>query len=81
MKKSVRPAASKASGERGKTDAAVNAGGAKPASKTSNPTPLSKVKLIQTYTGHILEHFPLNYAFRLYNIYCVSFRLKAMMIF
>lgn len=44
MKKSVRPAASKASGERGKTDATVNAGGAKPASKTSNPTPLSKVK-------------------------------------
>lgn len=42
MKKSVRPATSKASGERGKTEGTVTAGNAKPAAK--NNTTLSKVK-------------------------------------
>lgn len=42
MKKSVRPAATKASGERGKTEGAVTAGNTKPAAK--NNTTLSKVK-------------------------------------
>uniref|UniRef100_A0A8C6V3W1 Cytospin-A n=1 Tax=Neogobius melanostomus TaxID=47308 RepID=A0A8C6V3W1_9GOBI len=42
MKKSVRPAASKASADRGKTEGAVTAGNAKPAAK--NNTSLSKVK-------------------------------------
>lgn len=44
MKKSVRPVASKVSGERGKAEATVNAGTGKPAAKTVGTTPLSKVK-------------------------------------
>uniref|UniRef100_A0A673ALY9 Cytospin-A n=1 Tax=Sphaeramia orbicularis TaxID=375764 RepID=A0A673ALY9_9TELE len=44
MKKSVRPVASKVSGERGKAEATVNTGTGKPAAKTVGTTPLSKVK-------------------------------------
>lgn len=45
MKKSVRPVASKASGERGKTEAATATGTGKAAAKAANTAPLSKVKL------------------------------------
>lgn len=45
MKKSVRPAVSKASGDRGKADAAATAGTGKPAAKTSTTAPLSKVRI------------------------------------
>lgn len=45
MKKSVRPAASKASGERGKPEVAGTAGTGKPPSKSSAAAPLSKVRL------------------------------------
>ncbi|XP_018524901.1 cytospin-A [Lates calcarifer] len=44
MKKSVRPAVSKVSGDRGKAEAAATAGTGKPAAKTSSTAPLSKVK-------------------------------------
>ncbi|KAA8578916.1 hypothetical protein FQN60_017522, partial [Etheostoma spectabile] len=44
MKKSVRPAASKVSGDRGKAEATATAGTGKPAPKTSTTAPLSKVK-------------------------------------
>ncbi|XP_031158013.1 cytospin-A isoform X2 [Sander lucioperca] len=44
MKKSVRPAASKVSGDRGKAEATATAGTGKPAAKTSTAAPLSKVK-------------------------------------
>ncbi|XP_070760525.1 cytospin-A isoform X1 [Enoplosus armatus] len=44
MKKSVRPAVSKASGDRGKAEAAAATGNGKPAAKTSATAPLSKVK-------------------------------------
>ncbi|XP_069022285.1 cytospin-A isoform X2 [Embiotoca jacksoni] len=43
MKKSVRPAVSKVSGDRGKSEAAANAGAGKPAGKNA-AAPLSKVK-------------------------------------
>lgn len=46
MKKSARPAASKASGERGKPEAAAGAAGTgKPGSKSGAAAPLSKVRL------------------------------------
>ncbi|XP_022613309.1 cytospin-A [Seriola dumerili] len=44
MKKSVRPAVSKVSGDRGKAEAAAGAGTGKPAAKTGTTAPLSKVK-------------------------------------
>ncbi|KAF7656570.1 hypothetical protein LDENG_00039150 [Lucifuga dentata] len=44
MKKSVRPAASKASGDRGKTEATTATGTGKPVAKTATTAPLSKVK-------------------------------------
>ncbi|XP_037633764.1 cytospin-A [Sebastes umbrosus] len=44
MKKSVRPAVSKVSGDRGKAEATATAGTGKPAAKTSTTAPLSKVK-------------------------------------
>ncbi|XP_019949476.1 cytospin-A isoform X2 [Paralichthys olivaceus] len=44
MKKSVRPAVSKVSGDRGKSEAAATAGTGKPAAKTSTTASLSKVK-------------------------------------
>ncbi|XP_054467085.1 cytospin-A [Anoplopoma fimbria] len=44
MKKSVRPAVSKGSGDRGKGDATATSGTGKPAAKTSTSAPLSKVK-------------------------------------
>ncbi|XP_076020811.1 cytospin-A [Genypterus blacodes] len=44
MKKSVRPVASKASGERGKTEATTATGAGKAAAKAANTAPLSKVK-------------------------------------
>ncbi|XP_038560519.1 cytospin-A [Micropterus salmoides] len=44
MKKSVRPAVSKVSGDRGKAEAAAATGPGKPAAKTSTTAPLSKVK-------------------------------------
>nr|XP_020454873.1 cytospin-A [Monopterus albus] len=43
MKKSVRPAVSKVSGDRGKSEATVNAGTGKPSAKSTS-APLSKVK-------------------------------------
>lgn len=46
MKKSVRPAVSKVSGDRGKAEAAAATGPGKPAAKTSTTAPLSKVRLI-----------------------------------
>lgn len=46
MKKSVRPAVSKVSGDRGKAEAAATAGTGKPAAKTSSTAPLSKVRLV-----------------------------------
>lgn len=46
MKKSVRPAASKASGDRGKAEATSTTGTGKPATKSSTTAPLSKVRLI-----------------------------------
>lgn len=55
MKKSVRPAASKVSGDRGKAEAAAAAaaGTGKPAAKTGTTAPLSKVSSEQ------LVHIPL----------------------
>ncbi|KAL7391939.1 hypothetical protein ABVT39_017056 [Epinephelus coioides] len=44
MKKSVRPAVSKVSGDRGKSEATATAGTGKPAAKTGTTAPLSKVK-------------------------------------
>ncbi|TWW60715.1 Cytospin-A SPECC1-like protein [Takifugu flavidus] len=44
MKKSVRPAVSRASGERGKPEVAGTTGTGKPVSKSSTAAPLSKVK-------------------------------------
>ncbi|XP_042343668.1 cytospin-A isoform X1 [Plectropomus leopardus] len=44
MKKSVRPAVSKVSGDRGKAEATATAGTGKPAAKTATTAPLSKVK-------------------------------------
>ncbi|KAI3372255.1 hypothetical protein L3Q82_022766 [Scortum barcoo] len=44
MKKSVRPAVSKVSGDRGKGEATAATGAGKPTAKTSTTTPLSKVK-------------------------------------
>ncbi|XP_061763008.1 cytospin-A [Nerophis ophidion] len=44
MKKSVRPAVSKASVDRGKAEAAGNAGTGKPGGKSNSSAPLSKVK-------------------------------------
>ncbi|XP_047448467.1 cytospin-A isoform X2 [Mugil cephalus] len=44
MKKSVRPAVSKVSGDRGKSEAAATAGAGKPVSKNATTAPLSKVK-------------------------------------
>lgn len=46
MKKSVRPAVSKVSGDRGKAEATASAGTGKPAAKTNSTAPLSKVRLI-----------------------------------
>lgn len=46
MKKSARPAVSKISGDRGKSEAAAIAGAGKPVSKNATTAPLSKVKLI-----------------------------------
>ena len=47
MKKSVRPAATKASAERGKSEGAVTAGNAKPAAK--NNSTLNKVRDVNYY--------------------------------
>uniref|UniRef100_A0AAQ6AG70 Cytospin-A n=1 Tax=Amphiprion ocellaris TaxID=80972 RepID=A0AAQ6AG70_AMPOC len=44
MKKSVRPAVSKVSGDRGKSEAAATAGTGKPTAKSTTNAPLSKVK-------------------------------------
>ncbi|XP_059193001.1 cytospin-A [Centropristis striata] len=44
MKKSVRPAVGKVSGDRGKAETAANTGTGKPTAKTSTTAPLSKVK-------------------------------------
>ncbi|XP_022070157.1 cytospin-A [Acanthochromis polyacanthus] len=44
MKKSVRPAVSKAGGDRGKSEAAATAGTGKPTAKSTTNAPLSKVK-------------------------------------
>jgi len=46
MKKSVRPAVGKVSGDRGKAEATVTSGSGKPAAKTSTAAPLSKVRLL-----------------------------------
>ncbi len=46
MKKSVRPAVSKVSGDRGKGEATATTGTGKPAAKTSTTAPLSKVRLM-----------------------------------
>ncbi|XP_056275037.1 cytospin-A [Pseudoliparis swirei] len=55
MKKSVRPAVGKVSGDRGKAEATVTSGSGKPAAKTSTAAPLSKVKsnddLLAAMTG------------------------------
>lgn len=60
MKKSVRPAASKASGDRGKPEAGGTAGGGKPTSKSGAVAPLSKVRpglftvvLLEFWSGFI----------------------------
>lgn len=46
MKKSVRPAVSKGSGDRGKAESTATSGTAKPAAKTSATAPLPKVVLV-----------------------------------
>lgn len=46
MKKSVRPAVSKVSGDRGKSEIVSSAGTGKSAGKSITTAPLSKVKLI-----------------------------------
>lgn len=45
MKKSSRPAASKVSGDRSKTEAAATVGTGKPAAKSTTTAPLSKVRI------------------------------------
>uniref|UniRef100_A0A8D2ZGG9 Cytospin-A n=1 Tax=Scophthalmus maximus TaxID=52904 RepID=A0A8D2ZGG9_SCOMX len=57
MKKSVRPAVSKVSGDRGKAEAAVTAGTGKPAAKTSITAPLSKVRLSTLWSSCYMTLF------------------------
>lgn len=78
MKKSVRPAASKVSGERGKTEATSSTGTGKPTTKSSTTAPLPKVR------HHLMTCDTLKWISWLFLLDFVQFsspRLKAMMIF
>lgn len=57
MKKSVRPAVSKASGDRGKAEATSITGIGKSATKSCNPVSLSKVKLVMIHNASNLIRF------------------------
>ena len=55
MKKSVRPAASKVSGDRGKAEATSTTVTGKPATKSSTVVPLSKVRIMMMMIHFLFE--------------------------